>query len=179
MRPETIHIRPQPEWYMQRYLTWLRSIHRDVLHLENFPCMSKTPNRILPTLLTVAIALVWLINGLVCKVLNYVPRHRMIVVSILGETHAAILTTVIGLSEILIALWIMSGIKSRWCTLFQIAVVVVMNILEFILVPHLLLFGRLNAVFATVFLLVVYTNEFVLQNRHGLRYLFIENRKYY
>ena len=140
--------------------------------------MSITPNRIPATLLTVAITLVWLINGLFCKVLNYVPRHRMIVARILGETHATILTTAIGLSEILMALWIASGIKSRWCALVQMCVVALMNILEFILVPDLLLFGRFNAVFATVFILVVYINEFVLHNDRGLQYIFTGNRKH-
>jgi hypothetical protein len=140
--------------------------------------MSNTPNRILPTLLTVAIALVWFINGLFCKVLNYVPRHRMIVARILGETHAPILTIAIGLSEIVMAIWIASGIKSRWCALLQMCIVAMMNILEFILVPDLLLFGRFNAFFATVFVLVVYINEFVLHHDRGLRYIFTGNRKY-
>ena len=140
--------------------------------------MSITPNRILSILLTVAITLVWLINGLFCKVLNYVPRHRMIVARILGETHAATFTTVIGLSEILMAVWIVSGIKSRWCAILQISVVAIMNILEFILVPDLLLFGRLNAVFATAFIVVVYINGFILHNRNGLYYIFTGNRKY-
>lgn len=160
------------------YLTSCRSIHRDVLHLENFCCMSVSPNRILSTLLTVAITLVWLVNGLFCKVLNYVPRHRMIVARILGETHASILTTTIGLLEILMAVWIASGIKSRWCALLQITVVGLMNLLEFILVPDLLLFGRLNAVFATAFIVVVYINEFIRCNNNGLLYIFSRNRKY-
>jgi hypothetical protein len=140
--------------------------------------MSIRPSRILSILLSIAIALVWLINGLFCKVLNYVPRHRMIVARILGETHATAFTTVIGLSEILMAIWIVSGIKSRWCALFQMSIVAIMNILEFILVPDLLLFGRFNAVFATVFILVVYSNEFMLRNHRGLQYIFTDNRKY-
>lgn len=140
--------------------------------------MSISPNRIFSILLTVAIALVWLVNGLFCKVLNYVPRHRMIVARILGEPHAAFLTTAIGLSEILMALWIVSGIKSRWCAWVQISVVVLMNILEFILVPDLLLFGKFNAIFATVFILIVYVNEFILHNHYGLRYIVTGNQKY-
>jgi hypothetical protein len=140
--------------------------------------MSVSPNRILYILLTVTITLVWLVNGLFCKVLNYVPRHRMIVARILGETHAPIFTTVIGLSEILMALWIASGIRSRWCALAQITVVGLMNILEFILVPDLLLFGRFNAVLATTFIVIVYINGFVLNNNSGLQYIFIRNRKY-
>lgn len=135
-----------------------------------------SPNRILLSLLTVAITLVWLVNGLFCKVLNYVPRHRIIVARILGETHASIFTATIGLLEILMAVWIISGIKSRWCALVQITVVGLMNLLEFILVPDLLLFGRFNAAFATAFIAAVYINEFVLHNRNGLQYIFIPNR---
>ena len=37
-----------------------------------------------------------------------------------------------------------------------------MNTLEFVLVPDLLLWGKLNAVFAVCFILVVFFNEFVL-----------------
>ncbi len=36
-------------------------------------------------LLTYAIASVWLVNGLFCKVLNWVPRHQFIVARILGK----------------------------------------------------------------------------------------------
>ena len=139
--------------------------------------MSVPPNRILSALLTVAITLVWLVNGLFCKVLNYVPRHRMIVARILGETQAPILTTLIGLSEILMAVWIVSGIRSRWCAIAQITVVALMNVLEFILVPDLLLFGRLNAVFATIFIMIVYIQEFVFHNNHGLPYIFGRSSK--
>ena len=37
------------------------------------------------------ISLVWLVNGLYCKVLNFVPRHQLIVARILGEDFARIL----------------------------------------------------------------------------------------
>ena len=61
------------------------------------------------------------------------------------------------------ALWILSGIKSRLNTLLQIAVITVMNTLEFILVPGLLLWGRFNALFALLLILVIYYNEFHLK----------------
>ncbi len=80
------------------------------------------------------IAAVWLVNGLFCKILNLVPRHQEIVATILGQEHARLLTIAIGISEVLMALWILSGIKSRLNTLLQIAVITVMNTLEFILV---------------------------------------------
>ncbi len=38
------------------------------------------------------LAAVWLINGLVCKVLNLVPQHQQIVAEILSETYSRFLT---------------------------------------------------------------------------------------
>jgi hypothetical protein len=35
-----------------------------------------------------------------------------------------------------------------------------MNVLEFILVPDLLLWGRVNILFALVFMVIIYYNEF-------------------
>ncbi len=116
-------------------------------------------------LLTYLIALVWIVNGLFCKVLNLVPRHQEIVVRILGNDHARLLTLLIGLSETVMAVWILSGIKSRLNAIAQILIIATMNILEFILVPDLLLWGRFNAVFAFMFLFVIYYNEFRLRNK--------------
>lgn len=107
-----------------------------------------------------AIAAVWVINGLYCKVLSGVPRHEMIVARILGESHAFLIVKTIGVLEILMAVWVLSRMKSRFCALFQIFIVATMNILEFILAPDLLLFGQLNLFVAVLFMGVVYFNEF-------------------
>lgn len=112
--------------------------------------------------LTYTVATVWLVNGLFCKVLNWVPRHEQIVARILGLEHAPLLTKGIGLSEVLMAVWVISTIRSRWCAIAQIVLVATMNSIEFVLAPDLLLFGRLNAFFALLFIGVVYYNEFVL-----------------
>ncbi|MBO0939456.1 DoxX-like family protein [Fibrella sp. HMF5335] len=112
--------------------------------------------RLTKTIFTVLFTLVWLINGLYCKVLNGVPRHRQIVARILGAPHVASLTTLIGLAEIGMAVWIISGIKPRWCDWCQIGVVLLMNLIEFTLTPDLLLFGRINLLVALVFVTVVY-----------------------
>ncbi|MBK8350590.1 MAG: DoxX-like family protein [Saprospirales bacterium] len=120
--------------------------------------MKTNSNKILTTL----IALVWLVNGLFCKVLHLVPRHEMIVSRILGFVYAPFLTKLIGISEILICIWIMSNIKSRWCAITQIILVATMNIIEYNFAQDLLLFGKLNLVFASLFILVVYYNEFIL-----------------
>lgn len=114
-------------------------------------------------ILTLLIATVWIVNGLFCKVLNYVPRHEQIISRILGDDHAVLLTKAIGVSEIFMAVWILSGIKSRLNVSVQILIVATMNILEFILVPDLLLWGRFNSMFALLFIVVVYYNEFFLK----------------
>lgn len=115
--------------------------------------------------LTFLIALVWFTNGLFCKVLNLVPRHQEIVSQILGYDYAGFLTKTIGLAEVLMAIWILSGIKTRLNAATQIIIVATMNVIEFILVPELLLWGRANALFALLFILIIYYNEFVVNKR--------------
>ena len=115
--------------------------------------------------LTLLISVVWLANGLFCKVLNLVPRHEQIVARVLGEDYSRPLTILIGLSEIIMAVWVLSKFKSKLNTITQILVVATMNTLEFILIPDLLLWGRLNSLFALFFISLVYYNEFVLNKK--------------
>ena len=122
-------------------------------------------NKQLSIILTYVIAFVWIANGLFCKVLNLVPRHQEIVARILGDDYARPLTFLIGISEVIMAIWILSGYKSKWNAWTQIGVVGLMNTLEFILVPDLLLWGKLNSVFAFMFTLVVYFQEFKLRSK--------------
>lgn len=113
--------------------------------------------------ITTFIALVWLINGLVCKVLNLVPRHQEIVGTVLGSTYAREWTLAIGVAEIGMALWFYSRWQSRisaWLTIMGVAL---MNIIEFLRSPELLLWGKLNSLFALLFIVLVYYNEYILQ----------------
>ena len=112
------------------------------------------------------ISLVWLINGLFCKVLNLVPRHQQIVSKILGESYARELTLLIGFSEIVMAIWILSRLKSKINASVQIFIVITMNIIEFVLAKDLLLWGALNSVFALFFVSIVYYNEFVINRKN-------------
>jgi len=114
----------------------------------------------LKTILTYCIALVWVVNGFVCKVFNLVPRHELIVARILGSDHARAITIIIGILEIMMAARILSGIKKQLNAIAQIVVIIIMNILEFILAPDLLLWGKLNLLFALLFALVIYLNGF-------------------
>lgn len=127
--------------------------------------MSYFIDKRLYALLTAALAAVWLVNGLLCKVLLLVPRHQLIVARILGETYAGPLTRAIGLAEIGMAVWVLSGIRRRLCVLVQIALVLTMNLLEFALASDLLLWQRLNLAFAALFGLGLYYYGFRLRPR--------------
>ena len=108
-------------------------------------------------------ALVWLANGLFCKILNLVPRHQQIVGRILGTEHAEILTQLIGASEIIMAIWILSKFKTKLNVAVQICVIMLMNIIEFLLAPDLLLWSRFNLLFAVLFVALLYYNEFIFK----------------
>lgn len=138
--------------------------------------LTKSDRPLLKTALTISIALVWLINGLYCKLLNLVPRHEQIVSRILGEAYAEELTRVIGGLEILMAAWILSGMKSRWCALTQAVIVALMNCIEFLMAPDLLLFGRWNAVIAAFFIIVVLLHEFQLKRTEAEQAFFLRNQ---
>jgi len=122
-------------------------------------------NRKLHIVLNYLIATVWLVNGLFCKVLDLVPRHQAIIGRILGDQYASIFTKAIGISEIIMATWILSGIKPRLNVIVQIFVIAIMNTIEFFCVPDLLLWGKLNALFAFIFILIIYYNEFSLDKK--------------
>ena len=118
-------------------------------------------------ILNIFIALVWLVNGLFCKVLNLVPRHQEIIGKILqiDKPTATIFTILIGLSEILMAIWIITRIMHRFNAMAQIAIIATMNILEFIFVPELLLWGKLNSFIAFLFIVLIYFNEFIFNRK--------------
>jgi hypothetical protein len=120
-------------------------------------------NPILHRIISYFFASVWIMNGLYCKVLGYVPRHEQIVGRILGLDYAHILTLLIGISEILVSIWIISNIKHRLCVNFQIIIIVAMNILEFFLAQDLLLWGKLNIFFAFIFVVLLGIHEYILK----------------
>lgn len=108
------------------------------------------------------VAVIWLINGLFCKLLNWVPRHREIVQRILPVDFltAAMLTKTIGALEILMAIWIVSRIYRQINVIVQIVLIMSMNVLEFFLARDLLLWGKWNLLFAFLLIFVIGFNEF-------------------
>ena len=136
-----------------------------ILKLKKIGLMIKNIHKVL----TLVISTVWLVNGLFCKVLNLATRHEQIVSRVLGQDYSRPLTILVGLSEIVMAIWVFTKFKSKLNAITQIIVVVTMNIIEFTLVPDLLLWGKLNIVFAFMFVGLVYYNEFVLNKNLNLR----------
>lgn len=110
------------------------------------------------------IALVWFINGIYCKVLNFVPRHQEIVSRILGPSFSDLATIFIGIGELAIGIWMLTNFRSKLNAIFQIVLIITMNIIEFIMVPDLLLWGKFNLIFALVFTLIIYINEFIIKH---------------
>jgi len=98
------------------------------------------------------VGLVWLANGLWCKVLGMVPRHKWIVARFTGAELAPWLTKAIGGGEILLAIWVSSKIRPKTCAWLQIGLVATMNTPEFFMAPDLLLWGLWNALFAMGFI---------------------------
>jgi len=82
---------------------------------------------------------VWVFHGLYSKVLNGIPRHRLIVGKILGTQKAEIATKIIGLLELLLGAWVIAGWHPIWCASLQTAALVAMNSLEITLARELLI----------------------------------------
>lgn len=121
--------------------------------------------RLIYQMLRVSFAVVWFVNGFYCKILGLIPRHEFIVAKILGFEYAQQWTLAIGFGEVLMGFWILSGYRAKFNAVVQIVVVLLMNILEVILVPELLLWGSLNLLFAILFVLLIFCNEFIIAKR--------------
>ncbi len=85
------------------------------------------------------IGAVWIFHGLYSKILNGIPRHRLIVGKILGTERAVVATKAIGLLECLLGAWAMTGRHPVWCASVQTAAIIAMNSLEILLARALLI----------------------------------------
>jgi uncharacterized membrane protein YphA (DoxX/SURF4 family) len=90
-------------------------------------------------LISGAIGSVWIFHGLYSKILDGIPRHRLIVQRILGEDVAGFATVTIGILEILLGLWVWTGRAPRLCAATQTLAIVTMNALEIHLADDLLI----------------------------------------
>lgn len=82
-----------------------------------------------PILIRASIALVWLYQGLWCKLLGGVPRHEAVVgaVPFIGPAAARGVLIVLGLAECCIAVWVLSGKRMRDAAITQTVLLIVMN----------------------------------------------------
>ena len=77
----------------------------------------------------IAVASVWIYQGLWCKVLAHAPRHREIAEATAfltpSQAHKAIVAT--GILECFIAGWVLSGIGSREAAVVETLLLALMN----------------------------------------------------
>ena len=106
---------------------------------------------------TWATALTWFFMGFVAKLLDFMPRHRMIAARLVGEDAARLTTNLIGVAEILLAFWILTRAAPRTCALVQTLALAVMNAYELTHAPDLLLLGWAHIFGTIAFLAMAWT----------------------
>jgi hypothetical protein len=82
-----------------------------------------------PKLIRLSIALVWLYEGLWCKVLGGLPSHAAVISSVpfIGPAGSRVALIALGLVECGIAAWVSSGKKMRQAAIVQTVLLVAMN----------------------------------------------------
>lgn len=80
-------------------------------------------------LIRLSIALVWLYEGLWCKLLGRLPSQLAIVEEVprFSAGFASNLLRLLGLAEVLLAVWVLSGIAAPICAVAQVVFLVVLN----------------------------------------------------
>jgi uncharacterized membrane protein YphA (DoxX/SURF4 family) len=80
-------------------------------------------------LIRLSIALVWLYEGLWCKVLGGVPHHAAVIESVpfIGSAAGHIALIALGLLECGIGLWVLYGRWMRQAAIVQTALLIAMN----------------------------------------------------
>jgi uncharacterized membrane protein YphA (DoxX/SURF4 family) len=83
-------------------------------------------------LIRTGVATVWLVHGVYNTLLGGSPRHLAIVQSVpgLGGATGASMLTAVGLFELAMGVWVLTGRRLRLCAAIQTAVLLTMNIIE-------------------------------------------------
>lgn len=89
----------------------------------------------------IVVAVTWLVHGLYNKLLGGSPRHLQIVQATPGLDGGAgeYALAAIGLAEVTVAVWVLSGWRPRLCALAQTIGLLSMNVVELTVARHLLL----------------------------------------
>ena len=75
------------------------------------------------------VAAVWLYEGLWCKLLGRVPLQRTVVTSVprLGPRFGAPFLQVLGIVEVALAVWVITGMAPALCAIAQTTLLVLLN----------------------------------------------------
>ena len=81
------------------------------------------------TLLRVAVAVVWAYEGVWCKLFGRAPEQRAIIASLPGLPGGLVTPVLVGfgLLELLLGLWVLSGVRARLAAYAQLLVLVAAN----------------------------------------------------
>jgi len=104
----------------------------------------------------IGIGTVWIFHGLYSKLLNGIPRHRLIIGKILGTQRAVIATGIIGLLEVLLGVWAITDWQPVGCASVQTAALIAMNSLEIVLARELLISAIGMVILNLLFLVLVW-----------------------
>ena len=80
-------------------------------------------------LIQIAVAAVWLYEGLWCKLLNGEPRQMRVIETVprYGSRVAARLLKSLGMVEVAVAIWVLTGMAPIVCAAFQTVLLVTLN----------------------------------------------------
>lgn len=87
-----------------------------------------------------SIAAVWLYEGLWCKILGRVPSQVEVVTAVpqLGPQFGSLFLTALGVVEVGLAAWVITGIVPGMCAIVQIGLLVVLNTNGLIWARHII-----------------------------------------
>ena len=108
------------------------------------------------TVSAIVIGCVWIFHGLYSKILNGIPRHRLIVGRILGEKFGRRATMAIGSLELLIGVWVFCGQQRFACAMTQTLAIVGMNSLEILRARDLLISAMGMVLLNLIFLALIW-----------------------
>jgi DoxX-like family len=97
--------------------------------VESGTVASRGQWRVSDALIRSSIAMVWLYQGLWCKVLGYASRHEAVIAAapFIGPAAARTAMVGIGMVECGMAVWVLSGRRMRWAAAAQTALLIGMN----------------------------------------------------
>jgi hypothetical protein len=86
------------------------------------------------------VAAVWLYEGLWNKVLGRAQREAQVVAAVpgFGPRFGRQFLKILGVIEVLLAIWIVSGILPGWCAIFQILLLIALNVNGLLWARHII-----------------------------------------